>query len=79
MEFRGGEAVAPLAVVGAAHDQHGTEVTFLPSRQTFAMTDFDFTTLERQLRELALHSSGATIVLSDRRTAVEKHVQMGGE
>ena len=29
MEFRDGEALAPLAVVGAAHDKHGTEVTFL--------------------------------------------------
>ena len=31
MEFRDGEAVAPLAVVGAADDKRGTEVTFLPS------------------------------------------------
>src|ERR1700751_1848360 len=31
MEFRDGVAVAPLAVVGAASDRRGTEVTFLPS------------------------------------------------
>ena len=31
MEFRDGEALAPLAVVGAARDSHGTEVTFLPN------------------------------------------------
>src|SRR5690349_9636694 len=42
MEFRDGEAVAPLAVVGAAHDRRGTEVTFLPSTKTFTQTEFDF-------------------------------------
>ena len=34
MEFRDGEAVAPLATVGDA-DKRGTEVTFLPSPRTF--------------------------------------------
>ena len=53
MEFRDGEAVAPLAEVGAAHDKRGTQVTFLPSRQTFTMTEFDWATLEHRLRELA--------------------------
>src|SRR5215218_2942042 len=35
MEFSDGEAVAPLAVVGVAADKQGTEVTFLPSSNTF--------------------------------------------
>jgi DNA gyrase subunit B len=72
VEFRDGEAVAPLAVVGAAHDKRGTEVTFLPSKQTFTMTEFDFATLEHRLRELAFLNSGVTIVLADNRHAVEK-------
>ena len=76
MEFRHGEAVAPLAVVGAAHDKRGTEVTFLPSRKTFTMTEFDFATLEHRLRELAFLNSGVTIVLSDMRHAVEKREAM---
>jgi DNA gyrase subunit B len=76
MEFRDGEAVAPLAVVGAAHDKRGTEVTFLPSKQTFTMTEFDFSTLEHRLRELAFLNSGVTIVLSDMRHAVEKREAM---
>src|SRR5580704_11875287 len=42
MEFHDGDAVAPLAVVGAARDKRGTEVTFLPSTKTFTMTEFDF-------------------------------------
>jgi len=76
IEFRDGEAVAPLAVVGAAHDKRGTEVTFLPSKQTFTMTEFDFATLEHRLRELAFLNSGVTILLSDMRHAVEKREEM---
>src|SRR5712692_7502425 len=76
MEVRDGEAVAPLAVVGAAHDKQGTEVTFLPSTNTFTMTEFDFATLEHRLRELAFLNSGVTIVLSDMRHAVEKREEM---
>src|SRR6201999_4324231 len=76
MEFRDGEATAPLAVIGPAHDQRGTEVTFLPSKQTFTKTEFDFATLEHRLRELAFLNSGVTIVLSDMRHAVEKREEM---
>ncbi|HTP90448.1 MAG TPA: DNA topoisomerase (ATP-hydrolyzing) subunit B [Xanthobacteraceae bacterium] len=76
MEFRDGEAVAPLAVVGAAYDKRGTEVTFLPSKKTFTMTEFDFATLEHRLRELAFLNSGVTILLSDKRHAVEKREEM---
>src|SRR6516164_4439632 len=53
MEFKHGDAVYPLKVIGAARDKRGTEVTFLPSKQTFSMTEFDFATLEHRLRELA--------------------------
>jgi DNA gyrase subunit B len=76
MEFAHGEPVAPLAVVGAAHDKRGTKVTFLPSKKTFTMTEFDFGTLEHRLRELAFLNSGVTILLSDMRHAVEKREEM---
>jgi DNA gyrase subunit B len=76
MEFRDGDALAPLAVVGDAHDKRGTEVTFLPSPQTFTMTEFDFPTLEHRLRELAFLNSGVRIVLSDMRHAVEKREEL---
>ncbi|MFZ3350191.1 MAG: DNA topoisomerase (ATP-hydrolyzing) subunit B [Xanthobacteraceae bacterium] len=76
MEFRDGDAVAPLAVVGGGLDKRGTEVTFLPSKKTFTMTEFDFATLEHRLRELAFLNSGVTIVLSDMRHAVEKREEL---
>jgi DNA gyrase subunit B len=76
MEFRDGEAVAPLAITGAAYDRRGTEVSFLPSKKTFTMTEFDFATLEHRLRELAFLNSGVTISLIDARHAVEKRETM---
>jgi DNA gyrase subunit B len=76
MEFRHGEAVAPLKAVRDAKDKRGTEVTFLPSPKTFTMVEFDFATLEHRLRELAFLNSGVTIVLSDMRHAVEKREEL---
>ena len=76
MEFRDGDAVAPLAVVGEARGKRGTEVSFLASPATFTMTEYDWATLEHRLRELAFLNSGVRIVLSDKRHAVEKREEM---
>jgi len=69
MEFRHGEAVEPLKAVGPQGDKRGTEVTFLPSQETFTMVEFDYKTLEHRLRELAFLNSGVRIVLTDARHA----------
>jgi DNA gyrase subunit B len=75
MEFRRGDAVVPLAVTGAAPKREngeflsGTEVTFLPSTETFSFIEFDRKTLEHRLRELAFLNSGVTIWLKDYREA----------
>lgn len=67
IRFRNGEAEAPLKEVGPANGQKGTEVTFLPSPETFTMTEFNFTTLEDRLRELAFLNSGVHIEVHDKR------------
>ena len=67
MEFRHGERVEPLGIVGPAEGKRGTEVSFLPSPATFSLTEFDFPTLEKRLRELAFLNSGVRIVLTDSR------------
>jgi DNA gyrase subunit B len=75
MTFKDGVAVAPL-VKGRKTDETGTEVTFLPSKETFTNTEFDLGTLEHRLRELAFLNSGVNIVLTDRRGAEAKVTQL---
>ncbi len=68
MQFRHGDAVAPLKVVGKAPDgKKGTRVTFLPSPETFKITEFDFERLEHRYRELAFLNSGVRMILADAR------------
>ena len=78
MSFTHGNADGPLAVTGSyeAHKvsgtnegRSGTEVTFMPSSETFTMVEFDYNTLEHRLRELAFLNSGVRIVLTDARHA----------
>ncbi|MBI1328256.1 MAG: DNA topoisomerase (ATP-hydrolyzing) subunit B [Alphaproteobacteria bacterium] len=67
MRFLDGVAEAPLAITGDAGDRTGTKVTFLPSKQTFTATVYDYETLEHRLRELAFLNSGVQISLKDNR------------
>ncbi|MBI1215718.1 MAG: DNA topoisomerase (ATP-hydrolyzing) subunit B [Alphaproteobacteria bacterium] len=68
MSFTHGVPDAPLKVVSeSAGDKTGTEITFLPSEETFTMTEFSFTTLEHRLRELAFLNSGVRLTLADNR------------
>lgn len=76
VEFSHGESIAPLKVIGHANDRRGTQVTFLPSSETFTMTDFDFGTLEHRLRELAFLNSGVRLTLTDARSSELKTVDM---
>jgi len=91
MRFERGDAVTSLKETGdspvradgpkAGEVLTGTEVTFFPSRDTFAFIEFDRKTLEHRLRELAFLNSGVTIWFRDDRDAepwVEKLHYEGG-
>ena len=67
MCFHDGDPEAPLEVVGDAGERTGTEVTFMPSSETFTKTEFDYGTLTHRLRELAFLNSGVLVVLRDER------------
>ncbi len=74
MTFRHGDAeddIVPVRDLDPG-ERTGTHVTFLPSPETFAITEFDFKTLENRLRELAFLNSGVNIYLSDRRAENEE-------
>jgi DNA gyrase subunit B len=76
MRFARGDAVAPLKVVGQAGEKRGTRVTFLPSPETFKITEFDFDKLEHRYRELAFLNSGVRLFLVDARHAEKKEVEL---
>lgn len=72
--FAHGNVTEHLKVVGDAVGKHGTEVTFLPSPETFTMTEFNFETLERAIREKAFLNSGVYLKLIDNRGAEPREV-----
>ena len=76
VRFADGNVLNPLEVVGEAEARSGTEISFLPSKKTFTMTEFDFATLEHRLRELAFLNSGVNLVLIDDRHAEAKTVEL---
>tara|TARA_R110001592_G_scaffold3525_4_gene19789 strand:- start:4369 stop:6831 length:2463 start_codon:yes stop_codon:yes gene_type:complete len=74
MRFKHGDAGDDLVPIRDMEEgeRTGTDVTFLPSPDTFAITEFDFKTLEDRLRELAFLNSGVNIYLSDQRADAEE-------
>ena len=75
MRFKHGDAEAPLVSVGDAGGKQGTEVTFIPSLETFSNIEFNFSTLEHRLRELAFLNSGVRVLLTDNRFEEVKEVE----
>jgi DNA gyrase subunit B len=68
VEFKDGVAVAPLSIVGdCSPEKTGTEVTFFPSTDIFSNIEFEYSTIERTIREKAFLNSGVYIELKDLR------------
>ena len=64
--YERGKVMYPLKVVGDT-TKRGTEVVFLPDKEIFEETVFDFDTLRQRLREMAFLTKGIQIVLIDKR------------
>ena len=65
-KFEHGEPVTDLERIGDS-DETGTLIRFRPDSDIFETTEYDFSTLENRLRELAFLNSGVEITLTDER------------
>ncbi len=73
MTFADGVPTSDLQITeNKTHHEHGTEVTFLPSPDTFTGTEFSFDTLETWLREQSFLNANVKIILEDLRGAEKK-------
>ena len=71
--YERGHTMYPLKVVGPCDgDKSGTTVTFLPDKQIFEETVYDYDILKQRLREMAFLTKGLKIVLKDTREDSEK-------
>ncbi|MBN1861352.1 MAG: DNA topoisomerase IV subunit B, partial [Candidatus Thermoplasmatota archaeon] len=68
--YEQGKTTTVLKVIGTAKDT-GTTVTFLPDKDIFETTEFDYETIQTRLREMAFLNAGLQIEITDERT--DKH------
>ncbi len=62
--YERGKPQGPLAETGES-DRTGTTVTFMPDKEIFEETVFDYDTLKQRLREMAFLTKGLKIILRD--------------
>lgn len=76
-EYHLGEPQEDLKEVGVS-DLTGTRVTFKPSADIFAITEYSYDILAKRLRELSFLNSGVRIELSDERAKKKEVFQYEG-
>ena len=66
--YERGKVIYKLKVVGECEpEKTGTKVTFLPDKEIFEETVFDYDTLKQRFREMAFLTKGLRIVICDER------------
>ena len=70
--YERGHVCYPLKIIGDCEQgKSGTMVTFLPDKQIFEDTIFDYDTLKQRLREMAFLTKNVKIILRDKREGQE--------
>ena len=69
--YERGKVITELTEIGTT-ERHGTTVTFLPDKEIFEETVFDYGTIKHRLREMAFLTKGLRISLTDRREEGKK-------
>ena len=70
--YERGKVVEKLTVIGTCEpEKTGTKVTFLPDKEIFEDTVYDFNALKQRLREMAFLTKNIRIVLRDERNQEE--------
>ena len=73
--YERGKVTYPLKIVGkCGPEQHGTRVTFLPDKEIFEETVYDYDTLKIRLRETAFLTKNLKIILKDDRDEKKEKV-----
>ena len=71
--YERGKTMYPLKVVGDCDPElTGTKVYFLPDKEIFEETVYDYDILKQRLREMAFLTKGLRIVLEDKREGQER-------
>ena len=71
--YERGKTMYPLKVVGECEpEKSGTTVDFLPDKEIFEETVYDYDVLKQRLREMAFLTKGLEIVLKDTRADMER-------
>lgn len=71
--YERGHTMYPLKEIGVCDSEEtGTKVTFLPDKEIFEETVYDYDILKQRLREMAFLTKGLRIVLRDTRADQEK-------
>jgi len=74
VEFKNGNAIRPLKAIGKSNNT-GTQINFLPSKEIFSTTKFNFNTIQKRMRELAFLNKGIKIKINDLTQKKTKNVE----
>lgn len=78
VDFKLGDAIAPLKVIGPANGRRGTRVHFMASSDIFGNIEYHYEILAKRIRELSFLNNGVRITLVDQRDGKEEDFAFSG-